>query len=783
MTIAKKFALVLVSALLMLSCEKVEKLSDNVKLVDFKVLSHSPADIELGEPYMDADTVFIPVLRGISLFPLSISVEPTADGNTKHILLGNSFSSFSDIVFQQGGIDDKIFYLIAKSGIAKPYYIKLDVGNQNTEGEFKQLDIVSSSVESVLLPPQAYINPLNKHIAIHGIGYQFPITINAAATLSDNAEIKDAELLTQSSSQLSLSFNSISDTLLYTVEAQSGNIEKWKVFLNAAEPVTGSETGDILTAVAIQKNRLTTESQTAGYNILETTVSFSLGEVTFNIVPGTDFSELKLLPTAELPTNSYMLKLENATPISFASYDDSHSFYVLDNRTGYYKEWTYKILAGDITDVIKFVFTYDDTPSGSGQILLSENAEIDNTYNIITLYATKISPAHFPLAVTPTEVEVSPGASHNMSTMSFTAMNDEYDFKVWIGSKEEFWKVILKPAPTINTEADVEGFVIESSSLPSLTNNEINIYKEKAEITIDIIDKSASEAFNPKLQIKPIIALSDGADFTDYTVGSIIEFSTFQDIITFTVQAQNGTSKQWKVRLVNKPQLPNADFELWKMDGSFPTIDPFPGVGLGWATANNSFVKGTMPASNAPNGNAAEMTTDIVNNVLIKNLITAGTLYVGQFKLSLDMGNPRSMTKFGIPFEAYPTAIKIDAKYQPGEKLQRSVLLSGMKYELHDVEGQDKGQIWVELVNWSGSGNIDYAGTPKETIKVLARGEYDFIGASGWNRITIPFEKTASYDLYPVTHIVIVMASSFEGHLFLGAKGSKLTVDNIELVY
>ena len=147
------------------------------------------------------------------------------------------------------------------------------------------------------------------------------------------------------------------------------------------------------------------------------------------------------------------------------------------------------------------------------------------------------------------------------------------------------------------------------------------------------------------------------------------------------------------------------------------------------------------------------------------------------------MDHPRSMTKFGIPFEASPTAVKIDAKYRPGNSLQRSVNVSGMKYRLENVSGEAKGQIWIELVNWSGSGNIDYSGEANANIKVLARGEYNFIGASGWNRISIPFIKNSSYDLYPVTHIVIVIASSAEGHLFLGAKESVLTVDNIELVY
>ncbi len=313
-------------------------------------------------------------------------------------------------------------------------------------------------------------------------------------------------------------------------------------------------------------------------------------------------------------------------------------------------------------------------------------------------------------------------------------------------------------------------------------------------INADTIHIPVLSGFPLSISVEPI------ADSNTEKILMGTSFSSFDDIVfqpcdiapkTFYLIAKSGLAKPYHIKLdiseqnprCNFNQLPNAEFEIWKLEGTYPTIDETPGIALGWATANNGFIQGTMPTLNSPNGYAAEMTTDILNNLLIKNLITSGTLFVGEFKLSLDMNNPRSMMRFGIPFEHSPTAVAIDAKYQPGNKLQKSVLVSGMTYSLEDVAGQDVGQIWVELVNWSGNGNISYNGEANANVKVLARGEYNFVGASDWTRITIPFVKNAIYDQYPVTHIVVVMASSYEGHLFLGAKGSKLTVDNIELVY
>ncbi|MDR0566989.1 MAG: hypothetical protein LBG47_08160, partial [Prevotellaceae bacterium] len=58
------------------ACTKVMDLSDEAKLTDFLVKSVTPSDIRLGTPVIDRDTVKIPVLRGVTLFPMSICAEP-----------------------------------------------------------------------------------------------------------------------------------------------------------------------------------------------------------------------------------------------------------------------------------------------------------------------------------------------------------------------------------------------------------------------------------------------------------------------------------------------------------------------------------------------------------------------------------------------------------------------------------------------------------------------------------------------------------------------------------
>ena len=69
-------------------------------------------------------------------------------------------------------------------------------------------------------------------------------------------------------------------------------------------------------------------------------------------------------------------------------------------------------------------------------------------------------------------------------------------------------------------------------------------------------------------------------------------------------------------------------------------------------------------------------------------------------------------------------------------------------------------------------------------LTVIGEGDYVLKGSDlslrDWKNIVIPIKYTS--DLEP-THISIVMTSSNKGDLFIGAKGSTLTVDNLTFKY
>ena len=316
---------------------------------------------------------------------------------------------------------------------------------------------------------------------------------------------------------------------------------------------------------------------------------------------------------------------------------------------------------------------------------------------------------------------------------------------------------------------------------------------EKMTITINpwskIVNISVLDPGFP-VTIKPTIRLSEDATFADYTEGEELTFQSFEGIKEITVVSADGqTRRTWKIQFGALLQIPNSDFESWGKFGNDinlneETIDPVPGYGKGWATANNYFVQGTRPVEHN-GGYAAKMTTNEQNALIFGKLIAAGSIYTGCFKFDVGaLNDPRSMTHFGIPHTVRIQSIEFDAKYEPGPQLKQAVK-SGSKYSIEDREGVDVGQAFVEIIRWTGEGTFEYHGRPADGVEVLGRGEILFDGKEtkyrNWAHYNIPVVYTNQTDI--PTHIVIVFSSSKSGDIFLGAPGSTMEVDDVKLIY
>ena len=328
--------------------------------------------------------------------------------------------------------------------------------------------------------------------------------------------------------------------------------------------------------------------------------------------------------------------------------------------------------------------------------------------------------------------------------------------------------------------------VLKDKPNADITNFHITNHAEK-DVNVSIHDNNIRINFKKDFSW-PVTIEADITHNGEIKAGSAISPFTFsgpydkKQIIL--IAKDNQDERFWNIQVV--PTIENSNFELWINENtSKVNIDPTPGKGLGWATANNSFVQGTTPVP-YQNGYAAQLQTGIQNlsGLGIGELITAGTIFTGYFQINISaLSNPPLMTYFGIPFIMRPESISVDAKYEAGVKFQRSEKVGLNSYKLKDTTGVDQGRIWVELLRWEGNGELEYHGDPVDGLKVLGKGEIIFDGANtalrNWNNYTIPIKYDSKYkDLEP-THISIVMTSSRQGDLFIGAKGSTLTVDNV----
>lgn len=291
------------------------------------------------------------------------------------------------------------------------------------------------------------------------------------------------------------------------------------------------------------------------------------------------------------------------------------------------------------------------------------------------------------------------------------------------------------------------------------------------------------------VSIRPEIIKTSTARFKDYQEGSVMTFENPSTENKITLIADNEDERIWNFRIV--PAVENGDFEKWINAGTaLVNIDPMPGVGYGWATANNQFVQGTQPVEYA-GGFAAQLTTGIqkLHGLGLGDLITAATIFTGHFEMKIsELSNPPAMTFFGIPFITRPASISLKAKYVAGNKLQQSVEKKGnQKYELVDVPGIDQGRVWVKVMHWEGEGEPAYHEKDIPGLTILGEGELIFDGSDSslgsWHDYRINIRYNSIHDQLEPTHIAIVATSSRQGDYFIGAEGSTLTLDDVNVNY
>ena len=225
--------------------------------------------------------------------------------------------------------------------------------------------------------------------------------------------------------------------------------------------------------------------------------------------------------------------------------------------------------------------------------------------------------------------------------------------------------------------------------------------------------------------------------------------------------------------------LENGSMEEWSQDDK--QWNPWTaGKDAFWGTGNkgSKFINKniTSPVDDSVSGKAAYL--ESMNALNLK--LAAGNLFTGDFELD----GMNGLLHFGRSFTSFPTALRLYYKYTPAT----IDMIGDNVGDLASLKGQtDMFQIYIALSDKSEPYEIRNNPDNRQLFdpndaNIIAYGEYTSSeSVTSYKELEIPLEYRAT-NRTP-KYIIIVASSSKYGDYYIGGVGSKLWLDEMELVY
>ena len=222
--------------------------------------------------------------------------------------------------------------------------------------------------------------------------------------------------------------------------------------------------------------------------------------------------------------------------------------------------------------------------------------------------------------------------------------------------------------------------------------------------------------------------------------------------------------------------LENGSMENWSQDGKiwYPNAagaNPFWGTGNPGAA--NFIGNLTTATDESVKGKAAFLET--IDAII---MLGAGNIFTGDFELE----GLNGLLHFGRPFSSFPTSLRLYYKYTPAT----IDMIGDNVGDLASLKGQtDMCQIYIALSDKIYEIHNDPKSRqlfdPNDS-GIIAYGEFTSSqSVTSYKQLEIPLEYRYT-DRTP-KYIIIVASSSKYGDYYIGGVGSKLWLDEMELVY
>lgn len=803
------------------ACAKVNELASGAKVEEFVIKLETVSDgVELStqthtiESSGTENIIYVNVSKGRYISPIAFNVfisasesavaiipsdgilvpeNPDQLNNTKQqktVHINNlPFSRIGSTEFENAGTfavrftdtdEIVVFWVIDENGMPNKWNIRLKFTELSDDALITNFKISKLS-PGLVISQNPFIQESNSQIDIYVARGTFPISINPDIEVSEGAMVESV-LKKNKTAIGDLLFTSYSDTSIIKIVASSGFIKEWKIALRGTKILTdiNSVDADQLERMLITKENLTVtiddnEVLLEDVNVLNDTRKV---EVYLSEKQLANNAEVKL-DIALVPSSQVL----GATNIKFDSEGKStHYLYMIDESSDYSLKWSVSVMKDEPNLIRVDGATFESYIADDVIVNSESNYDIDKKeiwFNVNKEQST------YNVLLNGVKCLTNRKATNTMpKTLMFTAINSPQLFTITSedGTATEQWNIMIKYKPT-SSDVKLLDFELKKTSIDW---TKLHIEQIKKIITVEVNQKD-------KLNFTPSFKISQGATIKSENgaignnVPSLIALGTPTKLI---ITAEDGlTTDEWIIEFIYAPQLENRGFESMNQWTSANVTSPIELTGT------------EIINRDAANGKAIMATTKEQDALILGKLIAAGAAFKGSFDMKLNgdaIKYPRTMTSFGVPFEptTKPVSYSIDAKYNQGAKMQQAVKGSGIEYIIQDRTGNDKGQIWMEMINYNGDMSAiekSYSGEGKNGVgnivadlTVVSRANLEIDSSNkqfnNWvNRHEVklvPQNGNAT-----ITHIAFVITSSIAGDKYLGAIGSKIYADNLTINY
>ena len=520
----------------------------------------------------------------------------------------------------------------------------------------------------------------------------------------------------------------IKEALIESIEVEGQRGAEENVFTAATINKTArTATLYVNDSVDITKLKITRLKITADAELIPDSAAC----VNYAKFPNTGFTSLDSIPT------SSNTRMDFSSPVNFTL------------RT--YQDYIWKVTVNQIVqrdiEVEGLVRTVIDENSRNVIIYVGSDQDLTN------LNVTKLNLGGEYGKVSPDPTSIKDYSSPIKFNVRRSWEEYSYEWTVFVynddrgstgGSADVFpmtTKAILKGSIQSGKKPEIEYAKQSDSSWKSVPSSDISV--SGTSFTATLSGLSASTTYKYRVSV-------------DGTAGSEQTFTTVA-----AVALENGSLENWS--------QDGSQWNPWGADSS-----PF------WGTGN----KGTkligknitLPVDESVSGKAAYL--ESVNALGLK--LAAGNLFTGDF----DLDGMNGLLHFGREFSSFPTSLRLYYKYTPAT----IDMIGDNVGDLASLKGEpDMCQIYIALSDKSEPYEIRNNPSNRHLFdpddsNIIAYGEFTSNqSTSSYKQIEIPLEYR--YTNRTPKYIIIVASSSKYGDYYIGGVGSKLWLDEMELVY